>query len=282
MFTSCPDCARQFRIRADQLSAAGGMVICGFCGQQFNALERLSDTPQPVHATRYRSETGEPTLAPLETETADESFELEPQFDIPTSVPSLEMRPLPEPGLADFPSRRERTEEFPEMLMEEEASSQSRLVSLIWGLCALILILGIAAQLAWFNRDYLLARYPELKPWAQQLCERLDCVLLRHRNLSAIHLLNRDVRKHPLFSGTLLVNATMANRSDRVQPFPGIQLVLLDTNGHMKAYREFRPDEYLDASIGVDDGMQPEQPVHFVLEVTGSTAGAVSFEFRFL
>ena len=282
MFTSCPACARQFRIRADQLSAAAGKVICGFCGRQFNALERLSDTPVPAPAAGHRRDETEPTLVPLEAEAAGESFELEPQFDIPSSVPSLEMRPLPEPEPANIRTGRVPSGELPEMLLEDEAPPPGRLGSLIWGLCALLLILGIAAQLAWFNRDYLLARYPELRPWAQQLCERFDCVLLRFRDVSAIHLLNRDVRSHPHYRNTLLVNATMANRSDRVQPYPGLQLVLFDTNGQMTAYREFRPEEYLDASIGVEDGMRSDQPVHIVMEITGPTDGAVSFEFRFL
>ena len=80
----------------------------------------------------------------------------------------------------------------------------------------------------------------------------------------------------------MLVNATMANRSERTQPFPGIQFSLFDTNGAMIASREFSPDEYLDKSISIDRGMTPERPVHFVLEVTGPVEGAVSFEFRFL
>jgi len=50
----------------------------------------------------------------------------------------------------------------------------------------------------------------------------------------------------------------------------------------MLGYREFTMAEYLDRSIDVKKGMAPGQPVHFVLEVTGPTPDAVSFEFRFL
>jgi hypothetical protein len=50
----------------------------------------------------------------------------------------------------------------------------------------------------------------------------------------------------------------------------------------MIASRQFTPEEYLDNSIIIKEGMSPKQPVHFVLEVTGPTEGAVSFEFRFL
>ena len=45
MYTTCPSCVRQYRIRAKQLSIAAGVVRCGYCGEQFNALVRLSDEP---------------------------------------------------------------------------------------------------------------------------------------------------------------------------------------------------------------------------------------------
>jgi hypothetical protein len=95
-------------------------------------------------------------------------------------------------------------------------------------------------------------------------------------------LLNRDVRLHPNYANTLLVNATMANQGDRAQPYPVIQFALFDTSGKVIAAREFAPQEYLDNSINLDQGMPVNQPVHFVLEIAGPAQGAVSFEFRFL
>ena len=50
MYTVCPNCAKQFHIYAEHIAAAGGQVRCGFCSQQFNALERLSDEPLPENS----------------------------------------------------------------------------------------------------------------------------------------------------------------------------------------------------------------------------------------
>ncbi len=172
-------------------------------------------------------------------------------------------------------------EELEEFLVEKQAR-QNPTGRLLWGLAALFVAVLIVAQAAWFNRDDLLYRYPELMPWMKQLCEKLDCELIRSRDVAAIKLLNRDVRSHPRFVDTLLVNATMTNLSQGVQLFPRVQLTLFDTSGNIVAFREFKPAEYLDNSIGIDEGMPPNYPVHFVLEVTGPTEGAVSFEFRFL
>jgi len=254
MFTSCPGCHRQYRIHAGQLTAASGTVRCGYCGKQFNAVERLSDKPLRLHkpAPEKDIQQAETSAEPTEVETADEFNLEEPQFDIP------------------------------EILREDEAVPPGKKTRVLWSLGILILLAVVAIQIAWFNRDDLLERYPDLRPWAEKICKKLQCEIIRSYKTSEIKLLNRDVRLHPHYSDTLLVNATMANYSAKTQPYPSIQFSLFDTNGKMIASRQFIPAEYLDNSIIMNKGMIPNQPVHFVLEVTGPTEGAVSFEFRFL
>ena len=53
MFTRCPACLTQFRVRAQHLTAAGGRVRCGACGQAFDAVSRLSDQPMPPVTDPY-------------------------------------------------------------------------------------------------------------------------------------------------------------------------------------------------------------------------------------
>ena len=248
MFTSCPQCSRQYRIHARQLGAAQGMARCGHCGKKFNALERLTDIP--IHLEEQLEVDENMELSAATSAYVDDGYE--PQFDIP------------------------------EILDTEEPEPASLLSRVVWSFAIVLMLVTIGAQLAWFNRDYLLTRYPEIKPWARLLCERVDCELIRHYSTSEIQLINRDVRLHPQYEDTLLVNATISNRSGKVQPYPRIQLALFDTNGKIIASRKFKPEEYLDNSIKIEDGMPVEQPVHFVLEVTGPTRSAVSFEFRFL
>jgi predicted Zn finger-like uncharacterized protein len=49
MYTQCPDCKVAFRITAEVLQQARGRVRCGSCGEAFNALDHLSESP-PLHA----------------------------------------------------------------------------------------------------------------------------------------------------------------------------------------------------------------------------------------
>lgn len=269
MYTFCPDCNRQYRIRAAQLSTAQGLVICGYCGRQFNALERLHDRPQ------------KPLLQISEVKTPA------PDSVLAVHVPALreEIIGTMQVGHTDRRAAVELEEprfDLSEALLDPEQAGGGRAVSTAWSAGVLALLLLFALQFAWFNRDDALEAYPQLTPWVESLCARYHCNLFRQRDLSAIRILNRDVRVHPNYADTLLINATMANQSGRTLPFPKVQFTLFDTDGQMLGYREFTMAEYLDRSIDVTKGMAPGQPVHFVLEVSAPAQEAVSFEFRFL
>jgi len=288
MFTDCPGCARQFHIRATQLSAANGEVKCGYCGKQFNALAYLRDTPlpgqgSPVSATGKAKHTQAQSnkAAPNKTPVASKQTAAKADAMEKESVALAEGATRPDTSDSTF------IEAVPsyallEELLEPEAKRSGWFARLCWTLLTLLLLLVAITQLAWFNRDHLLSRHPELIPYARQLCERMQCELIRYRNISAITLLNRDVREHPRYEGALLINATLVNQAGVIQPFPRIQLGLFDTSGKLLAYREFSAHDYLDASINIDNGMAADQPIHIVLEVIGSTKDTVGFEFRFL
>ncbi len=255
MFTDCPACQRQFRLSARHLSAAAGQVCCGFCGARFNALERLRDAP--MQSSAVMSPVPEPEPA-------------EPEFDI-----SL---PAHQPVTPN--TERPRWTPVPETMDTEQVDSPGR--GWRWTAVAVLLLMFGAGQVAWFQRDDILQRYPVLVPHVERLCQQLGCVLLRQRDLAALTVLNRDVRAHPRYQDALLVNATISNSAGTAQPFPRIQLALSDSNGKIIAARSFAPAEYLDGSIDQQHGMTPGAPVHVVLEIVGVGAEAVSFEIGFM
>jgi len=275
MITVCSACHRQFRINARQLSAAKGQVQCGFCGEQFNALDNLSDRPPAV--SRF-----EQTIILDPTNEKPQ----EPQFEIPEmlSEPSVRHatpRISPTENNSGRITRQDIEPEFALELLSSEPEPRSRTATVLWSLGALLSLIAIATQLLWFNRDMLLTRYPQYLPLAKQFCERWQCQLVRERDLDAIVLVNRDVRDHPRYNDALLVNITIENQSDITQPYPGIQFMLYDNNGAVTAYRRLKPAEYLDTSVTVDEGLTPHLPLHLVLEVADTVASTVGFEFGF-
>ncbi len=317
MFTVCPGCTRQFHVYAEHIAAASGQVRCGFCHEQFNALDCLYDEPL----------SNEKVLNSIQiTPELDPELEVKPQFDISdneepeiigskqdllinnnevnldkeleTAINEIGIRPSVEKTTTKIknevtenkksePVKKQSKEmhyEFPEPenILDETPVRRNRISVFFWATVSLVVLITIVLQIAWFNRDVVLMTYPQLKPYVKQICTELGCRLIRQGDTRAIKLVNRDVRLHPGYRDTLLVNATMKNELPVRQPYPRVQLTLFDTSGAMLGFREFVPDDYLDDSIEIDEGMPVGSPVHFVLEVTGSTAGAVSFEFRFL
>lgn len=239
------------------------MVQCGFCGTQFNALDSLRDEPA---ADRMEQPD------PAGSETGPE----EPHFEISNTTARQEGAAAPATGIAGEPD---------EIALEQVATLPARrpvLVRVLWFAGVLLLLLTVAVQWLWFNRDTLLFRYPQYVPLAQRICDRLDCRLTRDPDPGAIVLLNRDVRDHPRFDQVLLVNITIENQAELPKPFPAILLILYDTNGRIIGHRRFTPGQYLDAAVDADAAMMPRQPVHLVLEVADAGETAVSFEFYFL
>ncbi len=68
MYTQCPECGIAFKVTADVLKQAAGMVRCGGCGDAFNALAFLSET-MPEQATASPTLESVPELKPETIET---------------------------------------------------------------------------------------------------------------------------------------------------------------------------------------------------------------------
>ena len=152
-----------------------------------------------------------------------------------------------------------------------------------WFWLVLALLLGALGllQLAFVWRAELVAAVPETEPLFAAVCARIACAETPVEP-SAIELVARDVRDHPQYRDTLLVNATLVSRAAGPTPYPVIQLGLQGPTGTLIGVRRFAPHEYLDKSIDIAAGMPPNRAVYIVLEVAQSGDRAASFEFSFL
>ncbi len=152
----------------------------------------------------------------------------------------------------------------------------------LWISFVILFIAGLSLQLAWVLRGRIVAAVPDALPVYLAVCERLGCGIETAGLPEAIELVSRDVRDHPQYRDTLLVNATLVSRSDSATNFPVIQLGLYGQTGEVIGIRRFEPFEYLDKSIDLAAGMPPNRPVYIVMEVAGVGGRAISFEFTFL
>lgn len=261
MFTICPSCLRHFRLRAEQLAAAAGKVRCGYCQVVFNALEHLRDSDGATAAQpRSRARRPRPEVAAAASSAPAERA----QHDAPTRLERTWDEPM-EPYLLD-------------VWAGTEAPSRTHP---LWGASAAALLLLLCLQLSWNYRDELQSYVPMLQTGLGQLCGESRCLPRRQGSLAGLSILDRDIRFHPDYEDTILVNTTIINDSTQAMAYPNLQLRLLNEAAEPVAYREFTPMEYLHGGYRVAAGLQTGEPFHVLLELTGPVTRAASFELGF-
>lgn len=319
MITHCSECDTYFRVSVEQLKAANGQVKCGCCMTVFNAIESLLENQEMPASSFYpvanekaeidiAGATGSALLGAEDNEDTDSQtheqqapVNKEDELDS-TSWKNIHFTQADEPSGpvdAEFSSldiNREETEESKAQAAgrlgleqfdaetypdpgEEYHPEPQQYSQRLWLYTAILMIGLLGFQVAQYSPATLLAITPQLRP----LCKIIDCPVEKSvSNASKIQLVSRDVREHPQFRDVLLVNATLVNSDDQQTAFPALQLDLFDNIGRPIGSRRFEPTEYLDSSVDLVKGMQPEQPVHVVLEIVGTGREASSFEFHFL
>jgi predicted Zn finger-like uncharacterized protein len=315
MFTFCPHCATVFAVKADHLHAAGGQVRCGHCRQQYSVVNYLFEEMASARdaAAAHQASRDQPVVQEADTReverlvqemeastAARQASRDEPvvqeadTLEVDRLLQKMKAGPAAHEAAKDeLVVSRADTLEVEELVRKLEAGPGTGLSlpggwqerTFAWhdvisgiGIGLLILLLGI--QWLYFNRVEL-ANQTAWRPTMERFCDFLDCDLPLQTDHLQVELLERDVRKHPSVDDALLVNATLVNRADHVQPFPVFSLSFSDFSGKPIAMRHFRPLEYLGDTASVRAGMAPESRVRAVLEIVDPGKEAVSFQIDF-
>lgn len=301
VITRCPDCHARFRVTDGQLKLARGQVRCGACLSVFDAKAhalRESEVPQPTasappsepankplptpetHAQAAPLAASEPTASPAtsaepQRETAGTETS-EPQVQAPDKaepeVPAEDTTLLRATAAAPLPFRAEP------IAFSSDDSDDNPVATTGWLLLSLVAVLGLVAQLLWFERARL-ADYTELGSVYALLCEQVDCSLTQNA-LPLIDNQGLHLQPHPKYSDALSATLLLENRAAFSQPWPGLQLRFTDLKGRLVAQRTFQPEEYLDTT-SVDPLRMPSgQPVQIELELASPGRRGVSYELK--
>lgn len=101
------------------------------------------------------------------------------------------------------------------------------------------------------------------------------------RDLQQVRLVSRDLHLHPSRAGVLVLSVIFVNDADRPQPFPRLELTLLDAYSEPVARRVFGPAEYVALEDGDPDSMAPRVHVPARLEFIDPGMRATGFEIEF-
>ena len=89
-----------------------------------------------------------------------------------------------------------------------------------------VLLLLAAAQLAYIQRDWLVARMPQLQPAAQLVCQQLGCSIDPVQDMSQMRIVSSSVMR--LHSGELQLDITIENKGGLQLGVPSIDVLLTD------------------------------------------------------
>lgn len=254
MRTRCANCNTIFRITPEQLRARNGLVRCGQCQGIFNAFDSLV----------------EEVIATASPTPASHSTAVTPQEQETVAMPELEAAPLDpiDAALAvqESPEESARAARDAGLVAARElsetpgynrwaasalgADSASDFAAeprrLLWPfvITAIVLVITLLAQLAYYYRSELVLQLPELRSVFTSL--GLDIPLQRQVDLVTIEAsdLQADNAR-----GLLVLQATLKNRASYALAWPALELTLTDTNDSVVARRVVNPDEYLPSKI---------------------------------
>jgi predicted Zn finger-like uncharacterized protein len=253
VYTRCTGCHTTHPVNASLLARAGGKYRCGKCQKTGNALESLFDQ-WPGAGERPPASGAIPILGlSIDLEQAKKS-RLEPE-DAALA------------GTADDAAL-------------QPAKKWGRMARYSWIIIAAVLALVVAFEYAEFQEKPLAEQ-----SWARSVMIRLGLrkppVKQVFQALDQVHLVSRELKSHPFRADTLQLNATIVNRARLSQPYPDLEVMLIDAGGAEVSLTRFKPSDYLAESAADKPNMMPGAFLPFTLDLPDPGQEAVGFELNF-
>jgi hypothetical protein len=143
-------------------------------------------------------------------------------------------------------------------------------------LAVALLILG--GQILYFEGDKL-SKKPIIRLSLERICEQLNCKLPAYANLDEFVILQSSLSALP--EHNQLFKATINNRAAFAQPYPNIELALLDYSGDPFTHRIFQPQDYLPETL-IKLVVQPDASMVISLNIATLKTKVGGYTFKLI
>lgn len=252
MFTRCPACSTVHPVNAAMLARGNGRFRCGKCNKVSNALESLFDDWPEAGAKPPKS------------------------GELPTLGLNVDLKQAGRTRLN--PAEAKLTGEY---AGEPEQKPRGRgWLRAAWIIAVLVVAMVGVAKLAEFNGTPLLGPQDVDRMLIKLGLKQAPPPVAFH-DPSLIHLVSRELVSHPTQPDRLRLAVTIVNRAPRNQPYPEIEVVLIDAAGDKLATHRFGPLDYLAPGSHGRLGMSPQAYLPLTLDFEDPGVRAVGFELNF-
>lgn len=133
-----------------------------------------------------------------------------------------------------------------------------------------ILLIALLGQSIYLFRTQLAVRLPQTKPFLMRICATFGCHVGLPMKIDSISLESNELQVVNTARNTFVLSLLLRNRSDTVQAWPNIELILNDSNSKPIVRRVFTPSDYLSANVDITQGFPSdlEQSVKLTFELT--------------
>lgn len=261
MYTQCNNCQAIFRVTMKELTSAQGLLRCGECGSTFDAMKSLSTTlPEDRKFIKKK-------------EDSEADTEKQPQKNKQKKKEKIYLSPLAK-------AKDEIKPKVPDASYQLRRKHKTHSTKFL--LIALIsLSLLLLAQIIYKQKDWL-SEQPITSGITRAFCKVAGCQIEKRRDISMIEMINKNIYSHPNQPNALVVSASLDNKAKFNQPFPLIEISLLDSNSNIIALRRFTPKEYLRENYEPGALMISNKVTEFKVHIADPGKDAVRFQFKFM
>ena len=249
LLTRCPECLTTFHVNTEQLTERNGLVRCGRCQAVFRGDQHLQSGKSV--ATDARADRAAGTVRSNKPSSVDEDDNPAYQAPLPTAK---------------------------ELLFGVKPSASTR--PLFWLLGVVVLGLLLPLQYVYFYSSEL-ALHPSLAPYVTKACEVMGCTIKPWQDVNLMELSNPVVQPHHKYENALHIEVTLINRAQQAQPFPRMEISLIDRQGAVISRRQFLPKHYLEPAQS-NTLMHPNVAIPVKIEVTHPSDRTEGHEIRLL
>jgi hypothetical protein len=165
-----------------------------------------------------------------------------------------------------------------QVIRETRAAPPRRIGWTIFGaLVAFILLLGLLAQLAWWQRELIMVDWPASQALYAQVCAPLGCTVMPPHDIDGLQVEPSDLRQ---IDGPhkLELKMPLRNRYNVALAYPAIELTLLDDQNNVAVRRVLWPQDYVKPGTPIAAGLPPRTTQTMVVHL--DTGNAVASNFR--
>lgn len=277
MITYCPSCQTHFRVHAEQLAARAGQVRCGKCNRVFDALEHLIEEVVPAREPSMsheravmRAVTAAAVSVPAEA--GDVSAEAQGPVIVASPDQAVETM-LAGAGMSAAATPADAFD-FGPIAAADPAKRARRWP---WLLGALLLLLVLLVQAAYFYRSALIVLLPQAKPYAVALCATLGCDLPLPRRIELMSIEASDLQADTTNPNVMVLSATLKNRAIFDQQLPLLELTLTDAQDQPVVRRVLAPPDYLGKPANARAGFAANSEIAIKVFIEGSQVKATGY-----